>query len=283
MFIPKKGINGFALSMADSGLVKTSLTAGIFNLVGVPIFFSESYSSSASPSESTAHSLLLKETRTQYEASDFRPSEGNQIVANVYTVSKVAKGEVVLVDSVEATELTPMIESTSYEIPESYVAEIAIKEGSIRTRVRFAYTNKISAAMEEAEKIAGNYDMIFTGLVVIRETQNTLSGDKDMFLETLGSGIYDPQVGGEPYVQLNFPGKLSLLFPRGISGVLNKSGHALTIEWEGKAMRYQVDRRFNELTDGRVRSLELTEVRAADAAEYPAGFAIKPDYMQYNT
>lgn len=285
MYTPKKGANGFALNKADYGTVRTSLTAGTFNLVGVPIFFNELYTSTAplsgSDKETAAHSSLLACTNPKYEACDFRPAAGNQIVANVYTVSRVSG--TATIDSVRETDSGPVI--GTYEVPESYVAEIAIREGAIRTRVRYAYSNRITTAMDEVEKIAGNYDVFLVGLAIIREclVDTSVAEAQPLFVDTVGSGIYDPQVSGEPYVQINLPGKLSLLFPRGISGVLNKSGHAVTMEWEGKDMRYQVDRRFNELTDGQVRSLELTEVRAADAAEYPAGFAIKPDYMQYNT
>ena len=285
MYTPKKGVNGFALNKADYGTVRTSLTAGIFDLVGVPIFFNEVYTSTAplsgSDKDTVAHSSLLTCTNPKYEACAFRPAVGNQIVANVYTVSKVSGANTF--DGMTETELGPLVDT--HEVPESYIAEIAIREGAIRNRVRYSYSSKISAAMDEAEIAGGKYDIFLVGLVVIREclTDTPLDEAQPLFVETLGSGIYDPQVSGEPYVQINLPGKLSLLFPRGISGTLNKSGHALTMEWEGKDMRYQVDRRFNSLTGGQVRSLELTEVRAADAAEYPAGFAIKPDYMQYNT
>lgn len=276
MYTPKKGPKGFMLNKADSGTVRTSVSAGTFELTGVPIFFKETYTSTAplsgSDKETPAHSLLLSRTREKFEASDFRPSVGNQIVANVYSVCDVIGGDV----TDPATEQV---------VPESYVTEIAIREGCLRTRVRYAYINKLTAAMDETEKVAGKYGVFLAGLVVIREclTDTPVAEAQPLFAETLGSGIYDPQVTGEPYVQINLPGKLSLLFPRGITSVLNKAGHALTIEWEGKDMRYQVDRRFCELTGGNIRSLELTEVRAADAETYPAGFAIKPDYMQYNT
>lgn len=276
MYVPQKGPKGFVLSKADSGTVRTSITAGTFDLTGVPIYFNEIYTSTAplsgSDKETSAHSLLLQHTREKFDASDFRPSLGNQIVANVYSVCNVIGGSITNPE-------------TTQETPESYVTEIAIREGCLRTRVRYAYTNILNAAMDETEMTGGNYNVFLAGMAIIREclTTATLDEVQPLFIETLGSGIYDPQVSGEPYVQINLPGKLSLLFPRGISSTLNKAGHALTVEWEGKDMRYQVDRRFCELTVGNMRSLELTEVRAADAETYPAGFAIKPDYMQYNT
>jgi hypothetical protein len=280
MYTPMRGIGGlgFKLQKADSGTIRTSLTAGIFNLEGVPIFFDETYASTTpltgSDKDMVAQSLLLAQTRKQYAASDFRPDNGNQIVANVYTVSKTTEEEAVIPDS--------LIDATPYMIPKTYVAEIAIREDGIRTRVRYAYSDTITAAMDETEKVAGNYGVFLVGITVIREclVDSSPTEIQPLFSETLGSGIYDPQVSGEPYVQINLPGKLSLLFPRGITGVLNKAGHCMTIEWEGKSMRYQVDRRFNDLAGGGLRSLELTEVIASQATEYPAGFAIKPSYMQ---
>jgi hypothetical protein len=272
MYTPKKGPKGFLLSKADSGTVRTSLTPGTFDLTGVPIFFDEKYTSTAplsgSDKETAAHSLLLAATRKQFLPGDFRPSLGNQVVANVYSTCSVV-------------ETAPL---DAEKVCESYVTEIAVREGCLRTRVRYAYTSKLTSAMEEGERTEGNYDIFLAGIAILREclVGTALPDVQPLFDETPGSGIYDPQVSGEPYVQINFPGKLSLLFPRGISSVLNKAGHAITMEWEGKDMRYQVDRRFCELSDGNMRSLELTEVRAADATTYPAGFAIKPDYMQYN-
>jgi hypothetical protein len=93
-----------------------------------------------------------------------------------------------------------------------------------------------------------------------------------LFVDNLGPGIYDPQASGEPYVQLNFPGRLSLLFPRGISG--NALRDVLTMEWQGKSMRFQVDRKLKDLSGG-CKSLELTEIRPEDAEIY------LPDFPTY--
>jgi hypothetical protein len=83
-----------------------------------------------------------------------------------------------------------------------------------------------------------------------------------------GPGIYDPQMEGEPYVQLNMPGRLSLLFPRGLP--LNGRS-VMTIEFEGDTMRYQADRKIVNLS-GAIRTLELTEIRPTDVENYPPPF-----------
>jgi hypothetical protein len=168
----------------------------------------------------------------------------------------------------------------TYTIPEVYVAELAIREDNIRTRVRFAFSNKPTDAVTPTE--AKEYDMFLVGVNIIRECLTTCSPEEiqPLLTEKMGQGIYDPQQRGEPYVQLNFPGRLSLLFPRALRGTKNDVGNILCIEWQGRSMRFQVDRRFNYLTNGQVRALELTEVRTEDAAKYPPGFRIKEDYEE---
>jgi hypothetical protein len=84
----------------------------------------------------------------------------------------------------------------------------------------------------------------------------------------LGPGIYDPQVaGGEPYVQLNLKGRVSLLFPLALRDT--REVQVVTMEFQGRDYRWQVDRKMDSL-DGAVKSIELTEVRSDDALIYPA-------------
>ena len=167
-------------------------------------------------------------------------------------------------------------------VPDTYVAELAVREDNVRTRVRFAYTSTPTAAAAKSELEGRLYDTFLAGFVVIREVVRTCGPEAmaPLLVKDTGSGIYDPQATGEPYVQINFYGKLALLFPRALRAVRNPVGNVLCMEWEGKMMRFQVDRRFSELTDGRIKSLELTEVQAAMAVQYPAGFPIKPEYLK---
>ena len=109
--------------------------------------------------------------------------------------------------------------------------------------------------------------MALVGFVVIRETQKhvTPSDLEKLLSPNVGPGIYDPQGEGEEYCQLDLSGNLSLLFPRG----LKLNGFAtMCMEYAGKHMRYQVDRRFVNLS-GAIKTLELTEIRPEDVEQFP--------------
>ena len=96
LYVPSKGPSGFSMSKADAGTVHTSITAGEFQLEGVPLYFNEAYTTQMpAPSpllNPTAASLLLAATRESYESTDFRPSGGNQVVANTFTLCRVSDG-----------------------------------------------------------------------------------------------------------------------------------------------------------------------------------------------
>lgn len=204
------------------GTVRTSVTAGVFGLEGVPIYFNEIYTSTATvdvsltnaekntekntenqgsiDNDNLINTLLLSQTRAHYSPSDFRPSNGNQIVANVYTLSNIINqinstndidkinkinivkdmdgidGENVSKSSTYTNEISAVITTESAEnvndscsIPESYVSEIAVREGNLKTRVRYAYTNKISHAITTDEIENNIYDIYLLGFIVIRE------------------------------------------------------------------------------------------------------------------
>lgn len=96
LYVPSKGPSGFAMNKADAGTVHTSITAGDFQLEGVPLYFTEAYATQM-PAPSplltpTAAELLLAPTRDSYVSTDFRPSRGNQVVANAFTLCRVSDG-----------------------------------------------------------------------------------------------------------------------------------------------------------------------------------------------
>lgn len=150
--------------------------------------------------------------------------------------------------------------------PTKYISEVAIKEGVIRTRVRYAYIKDKTDASNEDE----NFNLFLAGFVIIRESLLSASPlDIQPLIDSkIGPDIYDPQHKGEPYVQLKFPGRLTLFFPRGLN---TNSKQCMTIEFEGSKIRYQVDRKLSDLT-GCINSLELTEVKTEDAETYKGGF-----------
>lgn len=259
---------GVSLQKVGMGTVRSSMTASEFSNEGVSIFIKEVYTENATSNDKAPDAsakevteMLQKPTRAVTKPTDFRVIGGNQIVANVFTLNAVSP------NGPDRDPLEVIEEITDFT-PDSYVGELGIKEGLIRTRVRFAYAAGATAALSAAEKYSLPLGLL--GMTVIREAQLAASpADVQLLLDSkLGPGIYDPQAAGEPYLQLNLPGRLSLLFPRGVAAGRRQ---CLTIEWEGAAMRYQADRKFADLS-GAIASLELTEVRASEADKYKGGF-----------
>jgi hypothetical protein len=81
----------------------------------------------------------------------------------------------------------------------------------------------------------------------------------------LGFDIYDPPICvNDEYQILKLPGRLSLLFPRGLR--INEPS-SLTIQWEARNFRYQADRKFIALT-GMVKTLVLTEIQPENVGIY---------------
>lgn len=230
--------------MAASGTVSTSMKAGEFTNAGVDIFCSETYSPHKETDNDDIRDILHRETRQSYASTDFRTVAGNQIVGNCYSLNRVENALDV------------------------HVAELAVREGSVRIRCRYAFKAGSSSALSIEEQ--SRYDLSLVGFTIVREILDTVSElEMEKLLDpTPGLGIYDPQVTGDQYVQLNFPGRLSLFFPRGLKANMLQ---VLTMEWRGDAMRFQVDRRFVDIS-GSIKTLELTEIRAEDAEQYPPNF-----------
>jgi len=102
-------------------------------------------------------------------------------------------------------------------------------------------------------------------------TTTNIEYDKDI----LGVDVFDPQESGEPYVELPLPGQLTLFFPRGLK---LRQRAVITVQWTGKGMRYQVDRRFNTVINASINTLELSEIRKDDAT--PALFPEPPPFLK---
>ena len=55
----------------------------------------------------------------------------------------------------------------------------------------------------------------------------------------------------------------------------------LCCEWLGRSMRYQLDRKFFNISPkGAIKTLELTEVTLEDSKEYPALFPEPPEILK---
>jgi len=274
-YIPTAGSGagrGISLKRVGSGKVDTSITSGEFTLGGVSIYVKEKFvpDNANDGSKTTekdlddasrrATEILHKETQSSFKSTDFRLYSGNQVVATAFTLNQVQPA------SPARTATTPLNEWNYDFLPEVYVAEVAIREGAIRTRCRYAYSRSKTAAIDPTDVNDASCLMSLMGFTVIRECVISSSPQDILLLldEKRGNILYDPQAEGEPYVQLNVPGRLTLFFPRGI--IVGKR-QCMTIEWEGAVMRYQVDRCFKDLT-GAISTLELTEVKTADSEIY---------------
>jgi hypothetical protein len=227
------------------------MRAGDFTDKGVDIFVDEKIEFYTQDMIDKIPPQLLKPTRGRSIASDFRLINGNQIVGGAYTLVNVSPTlpDPLAWDGKEREK----DEST----PNTYVAELGIREGSLRIRGRFLFSQKNTADNELLE---------FSGVNIIREFLPHTSPNELEYINSfsVGKGIYDPQARGDPYYEVNIPGRIALLFPRFLK---TNERFVITIDWQGKFMRYQADRKFSALT-GMIKSLELTEIRPQDADIY---------------
>jgi hypothetical protein len=250
---PKLSENGdLSLIPSDSGNINSLIHVMERNNTGSYIHWTESYES-----KNSIHTIdqdLCKVTRSYYQPSLLRTSSGNQFVGNTFTVCNT------LEDNIKGN---------------TYIAELGIKEGMQRVRVRYVYSHDALQSTSLPSESNLGYTLGLKGITIIRETL----GEKSNLVyekSAVGEGIYDPQIGGEPYVTICLPGKLSLLFPRVLR---DKEKSVLTMEYIGERMRYQVDRIFHSLNE-EIKTLELTEVRIDDAEVYPPGFLPRPEFLQ---
>jgi hypothetical protein len=251
------------LSKAQAGTVhsKIASTNSSSNNEGCDLICEETISISfqnpafgeTHPSHATIRQFLFNPTRPAYIPSDFQREKGNQIVGNCYTLAQRHERHL--------------------------LAEIGIREGPILTRVKFLYQQGPTDALQAQEK--SQYDMGLLAFTILRESlEDNGSGFiptlPDFHMNEIGKGIYDPQFSGEPYVEVPLPGKLTLLFPRGLK---NNNKASLTMEWIGQRYCYQVDRIFSNIDSAELMTLELTEVTIEDAEIYPAQFRERPEIL----
>jgi hypothetical protein len=221
--------------MVGGGKVETKITNEVPTRDGYQINFSEVYDSIVG----ITNPQLESSTRPTYLPADFTSECGNQVVANTYTLCKI---------------------DDNYHIIEN-----AIRDQSMRVRCRALYAKDAKDSLKVGED--GLFAYALVGFTVIKEFMSNTSQAENslLFEEEFGKGLYDPPIEGEPYISLQFPGRLSFLFPRGIT----KEGlQFLSMEWIATSYRFQIDRKFVGC-DGLMKSIELTEIRIEDAEIYP--------------
>jgi hypothetical protein len=188
----------------------------------------------------------LKPVAESLDFDRFRTTTGNQVVGDTYTIGAVN-------DSTDGKA-------------RRYVMELGVREDAVRTRCRFEYSTEDNGCVPQG----AGYVYFLHAFTIIREClKDAGPSEAALILDPQpGPGIYDPQVaGGEPYVQLDLRGRLSVLFPLALQDT--KELQVVTMEFEGKDYRWQVDRKMESI-DGAVKSIELTEIRSEDAKVYPA-------------
>ena len=248
MLQPVRDEGGLRLDLVHTGTVEMTMTAEDLGVPGVAIRCEQTLTRSAPKGIKLASAVAS----LNLTPADFRPSSGNQVVGNAYTLGEVSpKPE---------GELQP-------QVPDVIMAEIALREGPLRIRCRFTYVKEESPAVLSAE----GFSLSFASLLVIRESiRGTPAMDLlPLLSSTPGSGIYDPPAAGSDYCQIDLASKVSLLFPRGLRKFPegSKRRMALSLLWEGNSLRYQADRIFFNL-DGSLNSFELTEIMPNDADKY---------------
>lgn len=144
-------------------------------------------------------------------------------------------------------------------LPMPLVLTQAVRDGPLRLRCKYLYT---TASGEE--KPSGGEALRFTAVMLIREhVKDARPGELEPLLDpTIGCSIYDPQALGDQYMEIRLPGRTTLFFPTALG---QRERAVLTMQWEGKALRYQADRKFSSLSSGMITSLELTEIAPQDS------------------
>eukprot|EP01038_Epipyxis_sp_PR26KG_P004177 gene4177-5944_t len=287
LYQPFYAYGGYSIRSTSTGNVKTSISASIYSKAGVNITLTEDFEvinndfslinqkKWLKPMQEEPWAKLFLPTKSFIKSNEFRIFNGNQAVGNVYTLC-----------------------SSTYGINDdfNYLAELAVRIGSTRTRVKFLYNKSkldkfsfdlgsensnelcIQTALNKEDESL--YDLGLSGIMIIREkiqesTQNGIIEVPfkfDLNEDEIGDDIYDPQENGEPYLQLNLPGKLTLLFPRGLN---DNQRFVITIQSDGDGIRYQLDRKFISLINGAIKTLELTEIKPEDTVLYPASSVAK--------
>ena len=293
------GENNLEMEMIGGGAMKTTSSAGEFKQFGCDITVNEEVDVlTGSDPRDIIHPKCLNPARNFISSEEWRLCRGNQIVGTAYTTC-----------STNDPEFVKHFRDDAYYgdiCPDYYITEVAVREGPARTRVRYVYTKEATNAITSQEKEMGFFKLHLAGYLIIRELQEKGAGaagegvrgtggaatskavestsrsdlnaqeyETRGYRELLtssqeGLGIYDPQVKGDPYVQINYRGRLSLMFPRAMIPQ-ELSRNVLTMEWTAHNLRYQVDRKFGEFTQS-IKSLELTEIRVEDTEKFPPAF-----------
>jgi hypothetical protein len=196
---------------------------------------------------------------------DFRGQQGNMVCGDAWTVCQALNA------AHESVTEGPFVE---------YRAEVGLSYGSLmRYRLKLDYSAR--ADRDDQQLLQLKYLTVCREVIVEREMhwprRHPNYEIQEALFGTPGAegGLYDPPPiadGTEnSYILLDLPGHATTLIPVVLNPSLTspKMSWVTSLDWTPGKMRYQVDRKVNSGKDllG-LRSLELSEVQAADAEEY---------------
>lgn len=232
-------------------------------------------------------SILICSTAACLDSSEFRIKHGNHVVGNAFTLSGGNR--------------------TGYLL-NLYVTELALRDGNMRTRVKFLYSakNKISKpklheqCLSNSEKVA---ELNLFGITIIREVitkkcvhegqswnyclvSSLNSIDEPVVIpyrqDIVGRSIYDRDFDlqtDDLYTQTCLPGGITLLFPHTLypQKQITLTMQLTTVNGE---MIYQVDRKFDSICSYAIKTLELIEIGMDDSFEYPPSFEGATEFLK---
>lgn len=246
VYIPQATDSGIALTKCEVGKMSSTMISGPFTMEGVDIHILELYEPDQYFNNRCPE--LTTTTKATFLPTDFRTKLGNQCVSNAFTLCSVKH-------------------ESGTGVPTLYTTELGIREGHIRLRCKYVYT-KDAQSLVRGE--SDSWALSLAGFTVIKEYLDEATDQEleDLMDSRLGSAIYDPQVAGPQYIEMSLPNRLSLYFPLSLK---ESEMQVMTIEWKGKSLLFQLDRRISELS-GTIKSLELTEITQDDAESYQPDF-----------
>jgi hypothetical protein len=294
----KSGIPLRILSSAHKSFVET--TTESFPVDGERIHHREQLLNNADVNDNDEDGKGRDETKTQrmtreilsntYSprllcARDFRGEQGIMCVANAFTISTA--------EALDGSTFTSTMSGSNYCGPyASYRSELGLHSGDVRFRLKFDY--RVLPTETNIKFDNAIPPLHLKSMTVCREVLSHLIdmenvGDLQSMLNTTLSsslfgtsgaqgGLYDPPPVGSDiratqYMLLDLPGGATILFPYKLDQDphnSDSSGWVSSIDWTPPGiMRYQVDRKVRSGVDLlKLRTLELSEVRSADADRY---------------
>lgn len=214
------------------------------------------------PADVTAE--LCRTTQVAFHPSSLRAVRGNQCAGSALTLTRCVAGDGDPV-AVSCSAESPAIGSegtasasaaataTAQTPPKVYVVELAVREAEYRTRVRFLYAppraGEAGDPVAASAATATSIDLHLVAFAILRELVVPQLGedgkipfvspqDLPFAKDEPGVPIGAPPVASvaeaSQYIEIALPGRLSLLFPRGLR---EGDSAALTMQWTGSLRR----------------------------------------------